>query len=140
MAIDISEKDDISYSKAIRVFLWIAQIIGAAIFFLAGLNKWMGNPEMVQVFDKVGFGQWFRYFAGGVEILAAGLLLTRHYSGVGALLLVPVMVGAILTHLFVIGGSPMIPILLLTLMTIVAIGRQDQIIEFFSGFSSGRRL
>lgn len=131
MAIEISEKDELSYSKAIRTFLWIAQIIGAAIFFVAGVNKWIGHPEMVNVFEKVGFGQWFRYFAGFVQILAAGLLLTRHYSGIGAMILIPVMIGAVFTHLFIIGGSPMIPIVLLTLMTMIAIGRQDQIAGLF---------
>lgn len=131
MPLKILEDDDLTYSKAIRGFLWAVQIVAAAIFFLAGVQKIIGDVAMVHVFDTIGIGQWFRYFTGTIEILAAGLLLTRHYSGIGALFLVPTMIGAVLTHLFVIGGSPMVPIILATLMAIVAIGRQDQIMSVF---------
>ncbi len=131
MSIQILKEDDLSYSKAVRVFLWIAQIVAAVIFFAAGVQKFIGHHEMVRTFETIGIGQWFRYFTGAVEVLAAGLLLTRYYSGLGALLLVPTMIGAVLMHLFVIGGSPMIPIVLVTLVAVIAMGRQEQIVKFF---------
>jgi putative oxidoreductase len=44
-------------------------------------------------------------------------------AGIGALLLIATMIGAIVTHLFIIGGSPAIAIGLLIAMVIVAWGR-----------------
>lgn len=129
MATQTLRQDDVTVSRGVQIFLWIIQIIGAIMFFSAGMNKLTGGPDMVRMFDTIGIGHWFRYFTGGVEVLAAICLLTPRYSGLGALILVPVMIGAIFTHLFVIGGSPMIPIILVTLMAIVAIGRKEHVLR-----------
>jgi hypothetical protein len=43
---------------------------------------------------------------GLFEFALAILLLIPLLSGIGALLAIPIMIGAILTHLLVIGGSP----------------------------------
>jgi putative oxidoreductase len=35
-----------------------------------------GVPAMVELFDRVGLGQWFRYFTGLLEVAAGiGLLI-----------------------------------------------------------------
>lgn len=132
MATDTLRQDDVTTSRAVHVFLWIVQIIGAAMFFMAGMSKLTGDAGMIGMFDTIGLGQWFRYFTGIVEVLAAVCLLTPRYSGLGALLLVPTMIGAIFTHLFVIGGSPMVPIILATLMAIVAIGRREHVLRLLN--------
>lgn len=75
------------------------------------------------MFETIGLGQWFRYATGLIEIVSAILLLTPGLAGLGAIILVPTMIGAILTHLFIIGGSPAIPAGLLIAMAIVAWGR-----------------
>src|SRR5258708_34863922 len=61
---------------------------------------------MVQLFAQIGVGQWFRYLTGGLEGLGAVALLVPALAELGALLLVLVMIGAVGTHLVVIGGSP----------------------------------
>jgi putative oxidoreductase len=40
--------------------LWALQILTAAAFLMAGFAKLSGQPTMVETFDKVGIGQWFR--------------------------------------------------------------------------------
>ena len=45
------------------------------------------------MFETIGVGQWFRYVTGAIEFASAVLLLTPRFAGVGALLLVPTMVG-----------------------------------------------
>jgi putative oxidoreductase len=101
--------------KARLIALWILSGFLALAFLAAGGSKLAGVPAMVQVFDKVGFGQWFRYFTGLLEIVGAiGLLISR-YAFYAALLLVIVMVGAIIAHLTVLGTSPAAPALLLIL-------------------------
>ena len=32
---------------------------------------------MVEMFDKIGLGQWFRYLTGGLEVTGAILLLVE---------------------------------------------------------------
>jgi putative oxidoreductase len=82
------------------------QILTAAAFLMAGFAKLSGQPMMVETFDRVGIGQWFRYVTGGLEIASAILLLIPRLTPVGAALLVCTMIGAVLTHLVLIGGSP----------------------------------
>jgi putative oxidoreductase len=49
---------------------------------------------MVQVFEAIGFGQWFRYVTGVVEVGGALLLLVPATGFFGALLLAVTMVFA----------------------------------------------
>jgi len=73
-------------------------------------------PMMVAEFNRVGLGQWFRYFTAFVEIAGGILLLWPGRAVYGALLLVGVCAGALLAQLFaihqdlvhtiVIGGIP----------------------------------
>jgi DoxX-like family len=58
------------------------------------------------MFEKIGLGQWFRYVTGSLEVIGAVLLLAPRTAAIGGWLLAAVMIGAIGTHLFIIGGSP----------------------------------
>jgi len=68
---------------------------------------------MVGLFDAIGIGQWFRYLTGFIEVGSALALLVPSCAVFGALALVPSMVGAIVVHLFIVGGSPALPAILL---------------------------
>jgi putative oxidoreductase len=100
--------------------LWTLQILSAAMFLFAGSLKLIGVPEMVQEFGVIGLGQWFRYLTGGIEVVSAVLLLIPAVAAYGAAALAVTMVGAIITHLFVIGGNPLMPILLLASTATIA--------------------
>src|SRR5436309_15740153 len=93
-------------TKGWTIVLWILQILAAATFFLAGGSKLAGVAPTVEMFDKIGLGQWFRYLTGGLEVTGAILLLIPKTLVLGGVLLVMTTVGAIATHLFVLGGSP----------------------------------
>ena len=101
-----SEVTPRSRPRAGTVALWIVQIATAAMFLLAGSSKLAGVPAMVGLFDAIGIGQWFRYLTGSIEVVSAILLLIPSLAFFGALLLVPTMVGAVVTHLFIVGGNP----------------------------------
>ena len=105
--------------------LWALQLISAGMFLLAGSLKLTGNPLMVQEFGVIGLGQWFRYLTGTIELVSAVLLLIPSVAGYGAAALALTMVGAILAHLFVIGGSPLVPILLLAATATIASARRS---------------
>ncbi len=115
-----------STGKVINVALWILQIAAAAMFLMVGYLKLSGNEQQVGLFQAIGIGQWFRYLTGSLEVAGAILLLIPRTSGLGALLLAGVMAGAVITHLFVVGGSPLMAIILLVVTTIVAWGRRQR--------------
>lgn len=101
-----------------RRILWGARILLALVFASAGIAKLVGVPQMVQVFDAIAVGQWFRYLTGSVETLGAVLLVVPATGFAGSLLLFATMAGAISIHLLVIGGSPM-PAMVLGLLTVL---------------------
>jgi len=103
-----------------KVVTWIVRILLAAAFVMAGGSKLAGAPAMVATFDKIGLGQWFRYFTGLTEIFGA-LLLVIPVTGLwGALILLATMCCAVATHLLRIGGSPLAAIVLGALAAFLA--------------------
>ena len=85
-------------------------------FLGAGIAKLAGVPDMVAVYEMVGLGQWFRYVTGAIEIGAVVLLWVPGRQWIGAGLLVCTMIGAVLTHVFILGPS-MVPALVLGLLS-----------------------
>jgi putative oxidoreductase len=95
---------------------WAIRVLLALAFGAAGSAKLAGVPMMVQIFEAVGFGQWFRYLTGAFEVAGAVMVLVPALAFFGALLLAVTMVGGIATHLFLMGGSPL-PALVLGLLS-----------------------
>lgn len=112
-----------SVSPPQRRIVWVIRILLALAFGAAGIAKLAGVAQMVQVFDAVGFGQWFRYVTGVLEIGGAVLLLVPAAGFFGGLLLTVIMLGAVATHLVLIGGSP-VPALVLGLLSAFVAWRQ----------------
>jgi len=80
---------------------WLAQFALAFAFFRAGYAKMVSDPLMVQIFDLIGFGQWFRYVSGVVELSGAVLILLPRLYVLGGLWLMATMFVAILINLVV---------------------------------------
>lgn len=96
-------------------------------FVAAGGAKLIGAEMMVLTFDAIGWGQWFRYVTGGIEVAAAVLLWVPGLAAVGAALLVATMIGAVIAHLAVLGPS-MVPALVLGVLAALILYRhRDQI-------------
>lgn len=118
---------DRTLSRGTAVLVWTLQIALAALFVFSGGNKLAGNPMMVQMFDAIGIGQWFRYFTGTLEVAGGVGLLVPRFAPLAAAVLAVVMLGAIVTHLFIIGGSPALPIALLIALSAVLYLRRHQV-------------
>jgi putative oxidoreductase len=109
-----------------RVVLWVGQFLIAAAFLMSGGSKFASAPAMVGLFSAIGIGQWFRYVTATIEVGSAMALLVPSLAPYGALALVATMAGAVFTHLFVVGGSPL-PALVLGLgSAAIAWARRDQ--------------
>lgn len=115
-----------SESKAKVIGFWALKIAIGGIFLMAGASKISGAEQMVQMFEAIGVGQWFRYVTGLTEVAGAILILIPATAGLGALLTTCTMVGAIITHLFVIGGNPAMPIGLLAGSLFILYVRREQ--------------
>jgi putative oxidoreductase len=105
--------------------LWALQIFSAAMFLVAGVSKLAGVPMMVQMFGVIGIGQWFRYVTGTIEVVSAVLLLIPSIASYGAAALAVTMIGAIITHLFIVGGNPAMAVVLLASTATIAWTRRS---------------
>ena len=92
-------------SVAIQVGEWALRVLLALVFVAAGLDKFLG-AMWVRVFNDIGFGQWFRYVTGIVEVLGGCLLLMPRATVVAVPVLVCTMAGALIVHLTVVGIGP----------------------------------
>jgi putative oxidoreductase len=111
------------------VVLWAVQIALAGMFLLVGSSKLLSDPAMVGLFDAIGVGQWFRYLTGLIEVSSAVALLVPSFAVFGALALVATMIGAVTTHLFIVGGSPALPAILLLGSAAVVWARRHQLVR-----------
>jgi putative oxidoreductase len=109
--------------RSLGIALWALQILLAIQFAFAGSLKLIGDPTMVGMFATIGVGQWFRYVVGALEIAGTIGVLIPRFSGLAALGLVCLMVGATITNVFVLGTSPVALLVALLMSALVAWGR-----------------
>ena len=109
---------------SLRVILTLA-------FVGAGGGKLVGVEMMIMTFDQIGFGQWLRYLTGLIEVLGVTLLWMPRKRVIGALLLGGTMVGAVMTHWFILGPSAVPAIVLGLVCTAVVYIYRHQIHKVF---------
>lgn len=80
-----------------------ARFVAAAIMLQTLAFKFSASAESVYIFSQVGMEPWGRIGIGVAELVAAGLLIYRPFSWVGALLSAGLMIGAIGMHLTILG-------------------------------------
>jgi uncharacterized membrane protein YphA (DoxX/SURF4 family) len=124
-------------SKVRIIGAWVAQGLLAAAFLAAGGAKLAGVPVMIQIFDQIGFGQWFRIVTGVVEVVGAVALLIPGFAVVGAAWLGATMFFAVLTHLVMLHSSPAPALVLLALNVLVVWLRCDQLASTMAMFRRG---
>jgi len=114
----------------ITVVLWVAQVALAVLFAVVGVQKLIGTPAEVALFDAIGFGQWFRYVSGLCELAGAVGLLIPRLAGLAAAGLVGVMLGAALTGVLLPGIAPsaVLPIVLAVILGLIVYARRPWIL------------
>jgi len=73
--------------KARRIITWILRILLGVTFLGIGIEKVSGTMGTIPFFDAIGWGQWFRYFSGALDITGALLILVPRWTSVGALII-----------------------------------------------------
>ncbi len=89
--------------KTHRTVSWIAQLIAAVILAQTLFFKFTGAPESKFIFTTLGMEPWGRILTGVLELVAVGLLLAPRWAGVGGLLSLGLMGGAVMGHLTKLG-------------------------------------
>jgi putative oxidoreductase len=82
---------------------WLLQIVVAVILLQTLFFKFTGAEESIYIFTAVGAEPWGRYGSGVMELVAAVLLLIPSTVALGAALAAGVGVGAVFSHLTVLG-------------------------------------
>jgi putative oxidoreductase len=108
---------------------WLLRLAVAVAFCSIGVNKFGAHSGWIGIFDRIGFGQWFRYLTGVLQVTGAALVLIPRTSLAGILLLSCTMVGAMAAWIFRLGapGNAVIPgVILVVLLGVGFVGlRQD---------------
>lgn len=82
---------------------WILRLIAAIILLQTLFFKFTASAESVYIFSAVGMEPWGRIGSGVVELIAAILILIPATTGIGALVALGVMSGALFFHITKLG-------------------------------------
>ena len=85
------------------ILFWIARVVAAIILLQTLYFKFTGADESVKLFLALGVEPWGRIGTGVIELIASILLLIPTTVWLGSVLAVGLMVGAIASHILVIG-------------------------------------
>ncbi|MCL6273615.1 DoxX family protein [Muricauda sp. 2012CJ35-5] len=86
-----------------NIISWILRLAAALILLQTLFFKFTGAPESIYIFEQVGMEPWGRFGSGVAELIASILLLLPRTVGLGALMGVGVISGAIFFHLTSLG-------------------------------------
>src|SRR6516165_6979873 len=89
--------------KTSTIIAWVCRVAAAVILLQTLFFKFTAAAESVYIFSKVGLEPWGRIGSGIAELIAAILILIPRTTWIGAGLALGVMVGAIASHLTVLG-------------------------------------
>ena len=70
-----------------RIAIWVLRVLLGLAFLTIGVAKLTGTLHTVQTFEAFGWGQWFRYLTGLLDLAGALLVLVPRWTFYGALLL-----------------------------------------------------
>ena len=85
------------------LFIWIIKLAAVIILLQTLYFKFTAAPESVFIFSTLGIEPFGRIGSGIVELIASILILIPRTTLLGAVLGFATMLGAIFSHIFVLG-------------------------------------
>lgn len=85
------------------VFVWIVKLIAVIILLQTLFFKFTAAPESVYIFSTLGIEPFGRIGSGIVELIASVLILIPKTNLLGAIIGLGTMVGALLSHILILG-------------------------------------
>ena len=86
-----------------QVCIWLLRLIAAIIMLQTLFFKFSGAEESIYIFTKLGIEPWGRIGTGIIELIASIFILNPRTTGLGAIMGMGVMAGALLSHLTTLG-------------------------------------
>jgi putative oxidoreductase len=86
-----------------RYFIFILKVIVAIILLQTLYFKFSASAESVYIFEKIGLEPFGRIGSGIIELIASVLLFVDKTKFYAALTVVGTMLGAIISHVFILG-------------------------------------
>jgi putative oxidoreductase len=74
-------------SKGRTIGVWVLRVLLGLAFLTIGTTKVTGTTNTVEFFAAIGWGQWFRYLTGILDILGAALIFVPRWTFYGAVVL-----------------------------------------------------
>ncbi len=93
-------------SKWATTAIWALRVFLGLIFLYIGVTKLTGTANTVEYFAAIGWGQWFRYLTGILDIVGAALLFVPKWTYFGAIVLAGSVGTGTLISLTVLRGDP----------------------------------
>jgi putative oxidoreductase len=103
---DLQLHSDETPSIVMRAFAAAFPVALGLLFIYIGATKFRSSGMWVGLFQRIGFGDWFRYFTGGMQILGGLLVLAPRTRIVGAAMIACTMLGAAIADVFVLNFGP----------------------------------
>ncbi len=85
------------------LFIWIIKLVAVIILLQTLYFKFTAAPESIFIFSTLGIEPFGRIGSGIVELIASILILIPRTTLLGAVLGFATMLGAIFSHIFVLG-------------------------------------
>lgn len=85
------------------ILTWIIKLTAVVILLQTLFFKFTGAEESIYIFETLGIEPFGRIGSGVVELIASILILIPRTTLLGAVMALGTMVGAIISHLFILG-------------------------------------
>lgn len=89
--------------KSTTIATWVFRVIILAVMLMMAIGKLASQPEAIAMFTELEAESWGRFLVGGLELLAAVLIIVSAVQVYGAILAAGLMSGAIFTHITKLG-------------------------------------
>lgn len=86
-----------------RLFVWIVKLTAVVILLQTLFFKFSGAQESIYIFQTLGIEPYGRIGSGVIELIASILILIPKTTLIGAVLGFGTMLGAVFSHIFVLG-------------------------------------
>jgi putative oxidoreductase len=123
---------------AATIGLWILQVLVALVLLPAAFAKFTGSPEALYIFHEMGTGVWFAYLIGVLEVAAAVGMFVPRVTGLAALCLVLMFIGAMIVQAVFVGVGLIMPAVVLIASALIAWGRRDSTVLLWRSLGGSR--
>jgi uncharacterized membrane protein YphA (DoxX/SURF4 family) len=102
----VTELEENEPGKWRTIAAWVLRIVLGLIFLFVGTTKLTGTGNTIEYFAAIGWGQWFRYLTGLLDIAGVVLLFVPRWTCYGAIMLACSVGLAASISLTVLRGNP----------------------------------